>query len=82
MKRYSSFKFQVSSVINRWAITAAVLPAVLLVSSTSSAADPTVDEIITKANEAAYYAGTDGQADVKMTIIDAGGENVSASSAS
>ncbi|MBI9020646.1 MAG: outer membrane lipoprotein-sorting protein [Verrucomicrobia bacterium] len=33
----------------------------------------TVDEIVTKANEAAYYAGNDGQADVKMTITDAGG---------
>jgi hypothetical protein len=37
----------------------------------------TVDEIVTKANEAAYYAGTDGQADVKMVITDAnGGERV------
>jgi hypothetical protein len=37
----------------------------------------TVDEIVTKANEAAYYAGNDGQADVKMVITDAnGGERV------
>jgi len=33
----------------------------------------TVDEIVEKANEAAYYAGNDGQADVKMVITDAGG---------
>ncbi len=33
----------------------------------------TVDEIVEKANQAAYYAGNDGQADVKMTITDAGG---------
>lgn len=32
-----------------------------------------VDEIVTKANEAAYYAGDDGMADVTMTITDAGG---------
>ncbi|MGD9872770.1 MAG: outer membrane lipoprotein-sorting protein [Kiritimatiellia bacterium] len=43
----------------------------------ASAADLTVDEIITKANDAAYYAGKDGQADVKMSITDAkGGERV------
>ncbi|MCU0856906.1 MAG: outer membrane lipoprotein-sorting protein [Pontiellaceae bacterium] len=35
----------------------------------------TVDEIVEKANQAAYYAGSDGQADVKMVITDAtGGE--------
>ena len=33
----------------------------------------TVDEIVEKANRAAYYAGEDGQADVKMVITDAGG---------
>lgn len=33
----------------------------------------TVDEIVEKANQAAYYAGEDGQADVKMVITDAGG---------
>ncbi len=33
----------------------------------------TVDEIVEKANQAAYYSGNDGQADVKMTITDAGG---------
>jgi outer membrane lipoprotein-sorting protein len=37
----------------------------------------TVDEIVNKANEAAYYAGNDGIADVKMVITDAGdGERV------
>lgn len=33
----------------------------------------TVDQIVDKANQAAYYAGKDGQADVKMVITDAGG---------
>ncbi|MBC8206209.1 MAG: outer membrane lipoprotein-sorting protein [Kiritimatiellaeota bacterium] len=33
----------------------------------------TVDEIVEKANQVAYYAGEDGQADVKMVITDAGG---------
>lgn len=32
-----------------------------------------VDEIVTKANEAAYYAGDDGRADVAMTITDKSG---------
>ena len=33
----------------------------------------TAGEIVEKANQAAYYAGSDGQADVKMVITDAGG---------
>ena len=33
----------------------------------------TVDEIVEKANNAAYYAGDDGQADVNMVITDANG---------
>jgi outer membrane lipoprotein-sorting protein len=32
-----------------------------------------VDEIITKANDAAYYAGEDGRAEVRMTITDSQG---------
>ena len=32
-----------------------------------------VDEIVDKANQAAYYAGADGRADVKMTITDGKG---------
>jgi len=31
---------------------------------------PSVDEIVEKANQAAYYAGQDGRADVAMTIVD------------
>ena len=34
---------------------------------------PSVDEIVAKANQAAYYAGKDGRARVKMTITDSGG---------
>lgn len=36
-------------------------------------ADLTVDRIIEKANEASYYAGKDGRADVRMTISDGKG---------
>ena len=38
---------------------------------------PGVDEIVAKANQAAYYAGQDGRATVTMTITDgSGGERV------
>jgi len=37
------------------------------------AAELPADEIVAKANDAAYYAGKDGRADVKMTISDAKG---------
>lgn len=36
-------------------------------------AEMSVDEIVKKANEASYYAGNDGKADVKMEIIDKSG---------
>jgi len=39
----------------------------------AAAQEPAVDEIINKANDAAYYAGIDGRADVKMTIKAADG---------
>jgi hypothetical protein len=52
-----------------------VLTALLLAAANAFAL--TVDEIVEKANQAAYYAGSDGQADVKMVITDAsGGERV------
>jgi outer membrane lipoprotein-sorting protein len=38
-----------------------------------AAAEPGVDEIVRKANDASYYAGKDGRADVKMTIADGKG---------
>jgi hypothetical protein len=38
-----------------------------------SAAELTADEVIAKANQAAYYAGKDGRSDVQMTISDARG---------
>ncbi|MCA9393689.1 MAG: outer membrane lipoprotein-sorting protein [Candidatus Omnitrophica bacterium] len=47
--------------------------AVLLAGVPLAGAEPTVDEIITKANSVAYYAGDDGLADVTMTITDAQG---------
>ncbi len=36
-------------------------------------ANPTVEEIVTKANTAAYYAGKDGRAEVNMSIADGKG---------
>jgi hypothetical protein len=48
-----------------------IIAALLLASVNAFAL--TVDEIVEKANQAAYYAGKDGQADVKMAITDAGG---------
>ncbi len=46
---------------------------VLLTVSLQAAEAPTVDEIIERANLAAYYAGDDGRAEVIMTITDAQG---------
>jgi outer membrane lipoprotein-sorting protein len=48
-----------------------ILTALLLASVNTFAL--TVDEIVEQANQAAYYAGNDGQTDVKMVISDAGG---------
>ena len=45
----------------------------LLASMNLSAAELTADEIIAKANQAAYYAGKDGRSAVQMTISDARG---------
>jgi outer membrane lipoprotein-sorting protein len=45
----------------------------LLVLASVNAFALTVDEIVEKANQAAYYSGEDGQADVEMVITDAGG---------
>lgn len=38
-------------------------------------AEMSVDEIVNKANQAAYYAGSDGRADVEMNIIDQNGSS-------
>lgn len=42
----------------------------IILSAALAVAAPAVDEIINKANLAAYYAGDDGRADVVMTITD------------
>lgn len=47
------------------------LLSVLLAVSLQAAEALTVDEIIDRANLAAYYAGDDGRAEVMMTITDA-----------
>jgi outer membrane lipoprotein-sorting protein len=49
-----------------------VITAILLLASINAFA-LTVDEIVEKANQAAYYAGDDGVADVEMTITDSNG---------
>jgi len=58
------------------AVTAILIGAVVLgaMGAPASAADLTdVDEIITRSNNAAYYAADDGRAYVRMTITDAKG---------
>jgi hypothetical protein len=51
--------------------TVLTVAASLLVSAAASAIE--VTEVVTKANHAAYYQGTDGKARVQMTIVDAQG---------
>ena len=55
-----------------WIFLAGILGG-FLIASTSALADLSVDEIVQKANLAAYYAGKDGLADVHMTITDSQG---------
>ena len=51
-----------------------MITALAAIALTSAAlAELTVDEIVKKANEAAYYAGDDGRAQVEMTITDKDG---------
>jgi outer membrane lipoprotein-sorting protein len=51
-----------------------ILTTILIIAvSTAAHAELTADEIVEKANRAAYYAGEDGQADVEMKIIDKSG---------
>jgi hypothetical protein len=45
----------------------------LLLAVTATAQELSVDEIVQKANQASYYAGQDGRAEVKMTITGPGG---------
>jgi hypothetical protein len=47
-----------------------ILTAAILMTTTAMQAALPVDEIVHKANQAAYYAGNDGRADVEMKIID------------
>ena len=51
-----------------------VMVLVLIAMASARAADPpSVEEIVEKANQAAYYAGDDGRADVSMAIADGSG---------
>jgi len=48
-----------------------IITTLLIASSLGAyAADPTADEIVTKANQASYYAGDDGRAAVSMKLSD------------
>lgn len=49
------------------------IAALLAVGSVGASAEMAVDEIVEKANQAAYYAGNDGRAEVEMNIIDKSG---------
>ncbi len=44
-----------------------------IAATTVACAEPSVDDIVNKANEAAYYTGDDGRAEVEMTITDGKG---------
>jgi outer membrane lipoprotein-sorting protein len=44
-----------------------------LTASFTAADTPTVEEIVARANDAAYYAGEDGRAEVRLTISDSQG---------
>ncbi len=58
----------------RFSIFFALLAVFLMLTSSGLAAETlSVDEIVIRANKAAYYAGDDGRAVVKMTITDAQG---------
>ncbi len=50
-----------------------IIAALLIGSAATASAELTVDEIVNKANQAAYYAGDDGRAEVEMNIIDKSG---------
>ena len=50
-----------------------IIAALLIASAITARAELTVDEIVNKANEASYYAGKDGSAEVEMKIIDKSG---------
>ncbi len=50
-----------------------LMAALLVAGAVGAFAELSVDEIVNKANEAAYYAGNDGSADVEMKIVDKSG---------
>lgn len=54
-------------------IRSSIVAALLLVSVAASAQSPDVNEIVHRANLAAYYQGKDGRAEVQMTITDSQG---------
>ena len=64
-------------MFKKWTTLFALVLASAVFTAAAGAAELTADEIVAKANRAAYYAGRDGRADVTMTISDGkGGERV------
>jgi len=55
---------------NRAALTGLLMAAIALLFAAPLAAQPSVDDIVHRANLAAYYQGKDGRARVQMTIVD------------
>ena len=50
-----------------------IITALAVAAVSTASAELSVDEIVNRANRAAYYAGDDGRAQVEMTIADKGG---------
>jgi outer membrane lipoprotein-sorting protein len=50
-----------------------ILALFVLTAGVTGADSPPVEEIVSKANNAAYYAGDDGRAEVRLTIVDSQG---------
>jgi hypothetical protein len=50
-----------------------IITALAVAAVSAASAELTADEIVNKANQAAYYAGDDGRAEVQMTISSKGG---------
>ena len=54
-------------------IIISVIAAIFMMNATAWSASLNAEQIVAKANVASYYPGTDGRADVKMTITDKSG---------
>ncbi len=59
--------------MKRYGMTGALLCAAVFLSCFACAEEMSVQDIVTRANHAAYYAGNDGRSDVSMRITDSQG---------